>query len=70
MESGSTKAKTDRAWRSVSEEIRKIFHTAVHHLQEKGTMKSNQAKRFLCSGEDSWYSHPHPNPFTSVTFPY
>ncbi|XP_048825840.1 NACHT and WD repeat domain-containing protein 2 isoform X2 [Brienomyrus brachyistius] len=49
MESGSTKAKTDRAWRSVSDEIKKIFHTAVHHLQEKGTMKNNQAKRFFCS---------------------
>lgn len=51
MESSSAaKTKNDKAWRNVSEEIKKIFRTAVLQLQEKGTMKSAQAKKFLCSG--------------------
>ncbi|XP_018590871.1 NACHT and WD repeat domain-containing protein 2 [Scleropages formosus] len=49
VESGNTKAKTDKAWRTVSEEIKKIFRTSVLQLQEKGMMKSNQARKFLCS---------------------
>ena len=51
MESSSAaKTKNDKAWRNVSEEIKRIFRTAVLQLQEKGTMKSAQAKKFLCSG--------------------
>lgn len=51
MESSSAaKSKNDKAWRTVSEEIKRIFRTAVLHLQEKGTMKSTEAKKFLCSG--------------------
>lgn len=51
MESSSAaKTKNDKAWRTVSEEIKRIFRTAVLHLQEKGTMKSAEAKKFLCSG--------------------
>ncbi|KAL4630189.1 NACHT and WD repeat domain-containing protein 2 [Arapaima gigas] len=49
MEPGSTKAKTDKAWRTVLEEIKKIFRTSILRLQEKGMMKSNQARKFLCS---------------------
>ncbi|XP_041926854.1 NACHT and WD repeat domain-containing protein 2 isoform X2 [Alosa sapidissima] len=50
MESSSAaKSKNDKAWRGVSDEIKKIFRTAVLQLQEKGTMKSVQAKKFLCS---------------------
>ncbi|GLD75456.1 NACHT and WD repeat domain-containing protein 2 isoform X1 [Lates japonicus] len=50
MESSSAaKTKNDKAWRNVSEEIKRIFRTAVLQLQEKGTMKSAQAKKFLCS---------------------
>lgn len=57
MESSSTaKSKNDKAWRAVSEEIKKIFRTAVLQLQEKGTMKSAQAKKFLCSGTSYIYS--------------
>lgn len=52
MESSSVvKTKNDKAWRNVSEEIKRIFRTAVLQLQEKGTMKSAQAKKFLCSGK-------------------
>lgn len=52
MESSSAaKTKNDKAWRNVSEEIKRIFRTAVLQLQEKGTMKSAEAKKFLCSGE-------------------
>lgn len=51
MESTSAaKTKNDKAWRNVSEEIKRIFRTAVLQLQEKGTMKSTEAKKFLCSG--------------------
>ncbi|XP_043919383.1 NACHT and WD repeat domain-containing protein 2 [Protopterus annectens] len=39
----------DKKWKKVSEEITKIFKTAVTLLQEKGTMKPGQAKRYLCS---------------------
>ncbi|KAF3697888.1 NACHT and WD repeat domain-containing protein 2 [Channa argus] len=50
MESSSAaKTKNDKAWRNVSEEIKRIFRTAVLQLQEKGTMKSAEAKKFLCS---------------------
>uniref|UniRef100_A0A8C2ITE3 NACHT and WD repeat domain containing 2 n=1 Tax=Cyprinus carpio TaxID=7962 RepID=A0A8C2ITE3_CYPCA len=50
MESSSVaKSKNDKAWRAVSEEIKRIFRTSVLQLQEKGTMKSGQAKKFLCS---------------------
>ncbi|XP_071374806.1 NACHT and WD repeat domain-containing protein 2 isoform X2 [Centroberyx affinis] len=50
MESSSAaKTKNDKAWRNVSEEIKRIFRTAVLQLQEKGTMKAAQAKKFLCS---------------------
>lgn len=48
--SSAAKTKNDKAWRNVSEEIKRIFRTAVLHLQEKGTMKSAEAKKFLCSG--------------------
>lgn len=52
MESSSAaKTKNDKAWRNVSEEIKRIFRTAVLQLQEKGTMKSTEAKKFLCSGQ-------------------
>lgn len=51
MESSSVaKAKNDKAWRNVSEEIKRLFRAAVLQLQEKGTMKSAEAKKFLCSG--------------------
>lgn len=54
MESSSAaKTKNDKAWRNVSDEIKRIFRTAVLHLQEKGTMKSTEAKKFLCSGWSS-----------------
>ncbi|MEQ2167330.1 NACHT and WD repeat domain-containing protein 2 [Goodea atripinnis] len=50
MESSSAaKTKNDKAWRNVSEEIKRIFRTAVLQLQEKGTMKSADANKFLCS---------------------
>ncbi|KAL0188495.1 hypothetical protein M9458_015594, partial [Cirrhinus mrigala] len=50
MESSTVaKSKNDKAWRAVSEEIKRIFRTSVLQLQEKGTMKSCQAKKFLCS---------------------
>lgn len=50
MESNSAaKTKNDKAWRGVSDEIKKIFRAAVLQLQEKGTMKAPQAKKFLCS---------------------
>lgn len=52
MESSSVaKTKNDKAWRKVSEEIKRIFRAAVLLLQEKGTMTSIQAKKFLCSGK-------------------
>lgn len=51
MESSSAaKTKNDKAWRNVSEEIKRIFRRSVLQLQEKGTMKPPQAKKFLCSG--------------------
>lgn len=49
--SSATKTKNDKAWRKVSEEIKRIFRAAVLLLQEKGTMTSIQAKKFLCSGQ-------------------
>lgn len=49
--SSAAKTKNDKAWRKVSEEIKRIFRAAVLLLQEKGTMTSIQAKKFLCSGQ-------------------
>ncbi|XP_033870299.2 NACHT and WD repeat domain-containing protein 2-like isoform X1 [Acipenser ruthenus] len=42
-------SQNDKTWQNISEEIKKIFKTAVSSLQKKGTMNNNQAKRFLCS---------------------
>ncbi|MBN3281948.1 NWD2 protein, partial [Polyodon spathula] len=42
-------SQNDKTWQNISEEIKKIFKTAVSLLQKKGTMNNNQAKRFLCS---------------------
>lgn len=61
MESSSVaKARNDKAWRNVSEEIKRLFRTAVLQLQEKGTMKSAEAKKFLCSGWFQLLFHVHP----------
>ncbi|XP_066576070.1 NACHT and WD repeat domain-containing protein 2 [Amia ocellicauda] len=49
MEPNNTNSQNDKNWRNISEEIKRIFKTAVSLLQEKGTMKNSQAKRFLCS---------------------
>ena len=38
-------------WQDISEEIKKIFKTAVKLLYEKGKMKHSQAKRYLSSGK-------------------
>uniref|UniRef100_A0A4W5M882 NACHT and WD repeat domain containing 2 n=1 Tax=Hucho hucho TaxID=62062 RepID=A0A4W5M882_9TELE len=46
----SVRSENDKAWRNVSEEIKRIFRRSVLQLQEKGTMKPPQAKKFLCSG--------------------
>lgn len=66
MESSSAvKTKNDKAWRNVSEEIKRIFRTAVLQLQEKGTMKSAQAKKFLCSGKFFFSCHTFLDTFFS-----
>uniref|UniRef100_A0A6I8NWK5 NACHT and WD repeat domain containing 2 n=1 Tax=Ornithorhynchus anatinus TaxID=9258 RepID=A0A6I8NWK5_ORNAN len=39
----------EKKWQEVSEEIKKIFKTAVKLLQDKGKMKQGQAKRYLFS---------------------
>ncbi|MGH0177073.1 UNVERIFIED_CONTAM: hypothetical protein FKN15_074573, partial [Acipenser sinensis] len=45
----TSNSQNDKTWQNISEEIKKIFKTAVSSLQKKGTMNNNQAKRFLCS---------------------
>ncbi|XP_041121063.1 NACHT and WD repeat domain-containing protein 2-like [Polyodon spathula] len=42
-------SQNDKMWQNISEEIKKIFKTAVSLLQGKGTMNYKQAKRFFCS---------------------
>lgn len=41
----------ENKWQDISEEIKKIFKTAVKLLYEKGKMKHSQAKRYLSSGK-------------------
>lgn len=41
----------ENKWKDISEEIKKIFKTAVKLLHEKGKMKHSQAKRYLSSGK-------------------
>ncbi|XP_029878987.1 NACHT and WD repeat domain-containing protein 2 isoform X1 [Aquila chrysaetos chrysaetos] len=48
MESSSN-SMNENKWQDVSEEIKKIFKTAVKSLYEKGKMKHSQAKRYLSS---------------------
>ncbi|KAF1656926.1 NACHT and WD repeat domain-containing protein 2, partial [Aptenodytes patagonicus] len=48
MESSSN-SMTENKWQDISEEIKKIFKTAVKLLYEKGKMKHSQAKRYLSS---------------------
>ncbi|XP_078256221.1 NACHT and WD repeat domain-containing protein 2 [Rhinoraja longicauda] len=38
-----------KKWKEISEEIKKLFKTAVNILQERGTMESSKAKKYLCS---------------------
>ncbi|XP_066851853.1 NACHT and WD repeat domain-containing protein 2 isoform X1 [Anser cygnoides] len=48
MESSSN-SMNENKWQDISEEIKKIFKTAVKLLYEKGKMKHSQAKRYLSS---------------------
>ncbi|XP_075356017.1 NACHT and WD repeat domain-containing protein 2 isoform X2 [Mycteria americana] len=48
MESSSNSVNENK-WQDISEEIKKIFKTAVKLLYEKGKMKHSQAKRYLSS---------------------
>ncbi|NWR69028.1 NWD2 protein, partial [Centropus unirufus] len=48
MESPSN-SMNENKWQDISEEIKKIFKTAVKLLYEKGKMKHSQAKRYLSS---------------------
>ncbi|GAB0188336.1 NACHT and WD repeat domain-containing protein 2 [Grus japonensis] len=48
MESSSN-SMNESKWQDISEEIKKIFKTAVKLLYEKGKMKHSQAKRYLSS---------------------
>ncbi|KAM6429882.1 NACHT and WD repeat domain-containing protein 2 [Rhynochetos jubatus] len=48
MESSSNSVNENK-WQDTSEEIKKIFKTAVKLLYEKGKMKHSQAKRYLSS---------------------
>ncbi|NXN96066.1 NWD2 protein, partial [Rhinopomastus cyanomelas] len=48
MESSSNSV-SESKWQDISEEIKKIFKTAVKLLHEKGKMKHVQAKRYLSS---------------------
>ncbi|KAM6072629.1 NACHT and WD repeat domain-containing protein 2 isoform 1-T1 [Theristicus caerulescens] len=48
MESPSNSTNENK-WQDISEEIKKIFKTAVKLLCEKGKMKHSQAKRYLSS---------------------
>lgn len=41
----------ENKWQDISEEIKKIFKTAVKLLYDKGKMKHGQAKRYLSSGK-------------------
>lgn len=50
MESSSNSVNESK-WQDISEEIKKIFKTAVKLLYEKGKMKHSQAKRYLSSGK-------------------
>lgn len=50
MESSSNPVNESK-WQDISEEIKKIFKTAVKLLYEKGKMKHSQAKRYLSSGK-------------------
>lgn len=50
MESSSN-SMNENKWQDISEEIKKIFKTAVKLLYEKGKMKHSQAKRYLSSGK-------------------
>uniref|UniRef100_A0A8D0GI68 NACHT and WD repeat domain-containing protein 2 n=1 Tax=Sphenodon punctatus TaxID=8508 RepID=A0A8D0GI68_SPHPU len=49
MDSSSSDPANENKWQDVSEEIKKVFQTAVKLLHEKGKMKHSQAKRYLCS---------------------
>uniref|UniRef100_W5MTT7 NACHT and WD repeat domain containing 2 n=1 Tax=Lepisosteus oculatus TaxID=7918 RepID=W5MTT7_LEPOC len=49
MESANRNLQNDKSWQNIADGIKKVFKTAVSLLQEKGTMKNSQAKRFLCS---------------------
>ncbi|NXJ06400.1 NWD2 protein, partial [Odontophorus gujanensis] len=48
MESSSN-SMNENKWQDISEEIKKIFKTAVKLLYEKGKMKHSQVKRYLSS---------------------
>uniref|UniRef100_A0A8C4RR55 NACHT and WD repeat domain containing 2 n=3 Tax=Erpetoichthys calabaricus TaxID=27687 RepID=A0A8C4RR55_ERPCA len=43
------KEENNKKWQSIAEELKRIFKISVSLLQEKGTMKKSQAKRYLCS---------------------
>ncbi|NXL63990.1 NWD2 protein, partial [Chordeiles acutipennis] len=45
----SSNSVNEYKWQDISEEIKKIFKTAVKLLYEKGKMKHSQAKRYLSS---------------------
>ncbi|XP_052538327.1 NACHT and WD repeat domain-containing protein 2 isoform X1 [Tympanuchus pallidicinctus] len=45
----SSNSMNENKWQDISEEIKKIFKTAVKLLYEKGKMKHSQAKRYLSS---------------------
>ncbi|NWR62655.1 NWD2 protein, partial [Bucorvus abyssinicus] len=45
----SSNSVNESKWQDISEEIKKIFKTAVKLLYEKGKMKHSQAKRYLSS---------------------
>lgn len=47
----SSNSMNENKWQDISEEIKKIFKTAVKLLYEKGKMKHSQAKRYLSSGK-------------------
>ncbi|XP_078534484.1 NACHT and WD repeat domain-containing protein 2 [Lissotriton helveticus] len=45
----SVNSVNEKKWRDISDEIKKIFKTAVTMLHENGKMKLNQTKRYLSS---------------------
>ena len=47
----SANAENEKTWQEISDEIKKIFKTAVKLLHERGKMKHSQAKRYLFSGK-------------------